>query len=195
MLSARRTAYFSKDTFALNELLGPAHNRPGRRHVLSKEEGNALSDCAINEYLKGSALNPANFRMAMRRIANDWRTTGYKTKTPCAHTFRQFRAENRNIAVRNKTNQAQDKIDEENFEHVSTMEHVLQGFLKDHPDIGKDPNRFWNLDETCIDSEFGMKEKVIRSSSYRFSGYKASSADSGSTVRVTAVVATSCRKS
>ena len=106
-------------------------------------------------------------------------------------TPRQFRAENRNITVRNKTNKAQANIEAENIDHVRSMESVLQAVLKEHPEIRKDPNRFWNLDETCIDSEFDVKQKVICSSFHGSSGYKSSSGNSGSGVHVTAVVATS----
>ena len=128
-----RQAYLSKDNSTLDKLLDPKQNRPGRRHVLTKGEGEALSKCAISELLKGNALTPATFRMAMGRIANDGRTPGYKNTTPCPHTFRQFRAENRNITVRNKTNKAQAKIEAENIDHVRSMESVLQAVLKEHP--------------------------------------------------------------
>lgn len=118
---AFRTACTSKNTLTLNKILYRAQNSPGKRDLPSKKQETALSKCGRSESLKINVSIQGRFRIARRIISNHGRTTGDENKTPWAHTFRQFSAENRKIPLRNTPNKAQTNIDAQNAEHVSTM--------------------------------------------------------------------------
>ena len=147
IVAAIRKADLADDHASLSKLLNPALHRPGRKHVLSRDELKVVKEQAKKDGAEGRAWTPTMFRGAMARIANDGSKKTFRKGLPSASTFRQLRAENRDITVRNKVNKEKSKSDGEDFDHVQTLETVLQPLLDKYPYIATDPDLFWNMDE------------------------------------------------
>ena len=132
-----------------------------------------------------------DFRIAMGKIATDRTANSFKGTVAGAASLRKFRIDNPDITFRNKVNKEISKQRGESFDHVKTLDGVLQNIFENNPEIARDPNKIWNMDETGIDCEFGTKEKVASSSSSNHSGSRISADGSGTGVHVTCVVAVS----
>lgn len=78
--SAMLQAYLSKNTFTFDKPLDPLQIRPDWRHVLNKEEREALNQSSISQSLKGNAVTPATFWMALKMIEKYRRTPGTSIK-------------------------------------------------------------------------------------------------------------------
>ena len=186
-----RKALHEGDQEQLQKLLNPAMFRAGRKTVLSKSAQHMIFKTAIFDSERGRAWNMTDFRISMGKIATDGRENSFKGTVAGAASLRQFRVDNPDITFRNKVNKEISKQRGESFDHVKTFEGVLQNIFENNPEIARDPNKIWNMDETGIDCEFGQKEKVASSSSSNHSGSRISADGSGTGVHVTCVVAVS----
>lgn len=131
------------------------------------------------------------FKATKAHIASAGRSKPFRKALPPASTFQKQPAEYRDITVRNKVNKEKSKSDEENFDHVQTLETVLQPLLDKYTDNATDLDLFWNIDETAIDCEYAEKQKVVCSSDGNSCGLQSSSASSRTGVHVIADVASS----
>ncbi len=78
------------------------------------------------------------------------------------------------------------KLREEIYNHVNTYADALKLIEQQNPGIFDDGDRFWNLDETCVDPEFGKRIKVFGSSNTHHGGFRSNNAQSGIEKNVTA---------
>ena len=139
---------------------------------------------------KKFAMDLLTLGSVMASIATNGRKR-FKSGIPSAAVIRYFRARNPDITFRNSENKENAKLKGESFEHVQTYAHALRQVEKETPDIFEDGDRFFNLDETAVDGEFGHKVKVFGSADTHHGGFRVSSANSGTGMHVTAVVVTS----
>ena len=109
MEAAIRKADLADDHATLWKLLNPSLHRPGRKNVFSRAELKFVKEQAKKDGAKGLTWTATMFRGAMARIANDGRKNTFRKGPPFASTFRQLRAENRDITFRKKVNKEKSK--------------------------------------------------------------------------------------
>lgn len=129
-----------------------------------------IVQAAIGDSVVGKAWNTVDMRVAMGKLANDGRVQSFQTSIPEQAVLRKFRADHPELTFRNKTNKEFCKLQGEKDDHVKTLEDVLKSIFESHSDIKEDPDRVRNMNETSVDCEFGVKEKVASSSSSNLSG-------------------------
>ena len=84
IVAAIRKADLADDHASLSKLLNPALHRPGRKHVLSRDELKVVKEQAKKDGAEGRAWTPTMFRGAMARIANDGSKKTFRKGLPSA---------------------------------------------------------------------------------------------------------------
>lgn len=120
---------------------------------------------------RGFAADEDDLKSLMRRISADGRSQlceGFPSKD----TVRSFRARHRDITYRATDNNDLARLKGEKYEHLKTYATALRQVDSDFPEILRDPGRIWNMDETSVTAEFGMKTKSFVSSKTHHGGFK-----------------------
>lgn len=105
---------------------------------------------------------------------------------------RTWRAQNRDITLRNFETKNVSKLQAESRQHFTTLETTLKSILEVLQSFFEDANCLWNLDEREISAEFRIKAKVYSSPSSPHSGFETQKGTSKSR-HLTAVTAVSAR--
>ncbi|CDF32200.1 unnamed protein product [Chondrus crispus] len=100
---------------------------------------------------------------------------------PLPHTYiiKDLVPDLSNITFRKSENKENAKVKGENFEHVQSYARALRQVDNENPGIFEDGDRFFNLDETAVNGEFGKRVKVFGSADTHHGGFSVSSANSG----------------
>ena len=96
--------------------------------------------------------------------------TQFRNGLPTRAWTRAFRERYRDITVRAHERKETAKVSSKSAEHVVTLTVVLDAVFERHPTMKTDPRRVWNLDETDVSGEYGIKLKFISDSSSNNSG-------------------------
>ena len=108
----------------------------------------------------------------MTQIPSDGRC-GFQTESgsPSQETIRHWRAVNRDFTYRRSESKDVAKLAAENHSHVSSFSDALKNVAYANPGIFQDPRRLWNLDETSVNCQYGVRTKVFRSSLTNHGGF------------------------
>lgn len=176
---------------SLDKFLQPHQNRAGAKPVLTREEEQLIKQKMVECAQRGFAMDVRELTRIMGAIAGDGRRRGFKNGIPTGDVIRSFRARNRDITLRTFENKENAKLKGENYEDVKTYADALERIAAANDGIFDSGDRFWNLDETKVDGEFGHKTKVFGSSGTHHGGFRASATSAGSGKHLTAVVVAS----
>ena len=131
-----------------------------------------ISDRIVFAPKRGFAMTAENLKCTILPVAADGRkgvTDGY----PSDDVIRSFRARHRELTFRKSENKEVAKIRGNIYEHVKKYVDVFLIVDKQCPGMRQDPGRFWNMDETSVDVEFGEREKFFTTSASHSGGYNA----------------------
>lgn len=181
-----RKAIKTNNDGELQKLLNPVDNRAGRETLLTKEEHRMNTERCVTVAAKGYAITNSQMRSIQARVSADGRK-GFQNGIPSNDAVRSFRARTPGLTYRKAENKEAAKIKGENYEHVKTLARELQKVGQDHPGIFDDPDRVWNMDETKVDAQFGIRERTFVGKNSRRGGFQVGSKKSNK--HITAVIA------
>lgn len=190
VVSKLKTALSNKDHAALDRILD-ASKRRGAPSVLSAEEEAMVVKKCIFAARRGFALDDANLKTVMSRIAKDDRGTQWKSCIPSDDSVRSFRARHRELTYRSAENKELEKLKGEDFLHCKTYEAALRMVEEKIPGMFNDPLRLWNMEETNVTAENGKKKKVFSPADPHHGGFQVATTGSGSGKHITSVIAAS----
>lgn len=176
------------DEGALRKLLDPRGNRAGRKPVMGLTETDMFLETAKRAERCGLSVSINQAKSIMGAITNDGRSRGFKSGVPSDHVIRKLRSERRDITVRTYRPKDIAKVRAESYPHVFTWRTQLESLNRRRPGILDRAERYWNVDETEVDSEKIRRERVLSSSKNR-DGAKRVNGVGGGGKHVTDVVA------